>query len=123
MKKRAIRAGACWLCLLGAGLAYLALVRWLGFGFPCLFFERTGLLCPGCGVTRSLAALARLDAVGATRENPMIWLYLAYGTWYGGWGTVRYLRGERDPFYFGPPWLHFAFLGAVLIFSVLRNLW
>ncbi len=121
MKKRLLRVGGVLLCLVGAGLAYLALIRWLGFGFPCIFFTVTGYQCPGCGLTRALSALAEPDVAAATRYNPLVWLYLAYGGWYGGWGTVRYLRGKEHPYWFGPGWIHWAVLAVILLFGVVRN--
>jgi len=38
----------------------------------CGFKSLAGLPCPGCGVTRSLAALARLDLLQAFLMNPMV---------------------------------------------------
>ncbi len=48
----------CW-SLLGAG-ALLVISNQLGFGlWRCAFRATTGVPCPGCGMTRSMGALAR----------------------------------------------------------------
>lgn len=121
MKKRVLRIGLVLLALATAAWLYGKAVSFLGFGFPCVFYELTGLQCPGCGLTRAVLALARGEFASATQYNPMIWLYLAYGTWYGLWGSIRYIRGIRNPYEFGPAWIHWGMLGAVLVFAVVRN--
>ena len=58
--------------LLAAGLAYALWVRATGLALPCPFRAATGLLCPGCGVTRLCLALLRGDWAGAWRANPAL---------------------------------------------------
>ena len=48
----------------------------VGRGLYCPFWKFTGLLCPGCGVTRMCLALLRLDLAGAWRANPALLLAL-----------------------------------------------
>ncbi|MEM9588055.1 MAG: DUF2752 domain-containing protein [Planctomycetota bacterium] len=38
----------------------------------CLFYQWTGLHCPGCGATRALRALSLGDVRLAIRTNPML---------------------------------------------------
>ena len=38
-------------------------------GFECAFYTFTGLYCPGCGGTRALYAMLRLDILNAVRYN------------------------------------------------------
>ena len=42
------------------------------FGISCVFIELFGLPCPGCGMTRALFSLLRLDFYSAFRYNPVI---------------------------------------------------
>ena len=62
--------------LVGAGAAYAGLITVLGRGLYCPFWRLTGLLCPGCGVTRMCLALLRLDLAGAWRANAALVLAL-----------------------------------------------
>lgn len=121
-KKRIFRV--CLICLgVGAaGLAYLLIYRALGVGIPCIFHEITGLLCPGCGITRAVDALFRADLVGALRFNQMIFVYLAYMLWFALTAAVRYIKGKRDPLLFGPNWLHISVGACAIIFCVWRNI-
>lgn len=41
-------------------------------GITCVFLEWFGVPCPGCGMTRALKALVRLDFVQAARYNVVI---------------------------------------------------
>ena len=47
----------------------------------CWFREFTGIPCPTCGCTRSLAAWTRLDPVAACQFNPLF--FLACLAWLG----------------------------------------
>ena len=40
-----------------------------GMAIPCLFYRFTGFLCPGCGNSRALYALAHLHFIEALRYN------------------------------------------------------
>ena len=42
-------------------------------GIPCLIKAITGVSCPGCGMTRSVLALLRLDFSGAWHYHPLIY--------------------------------------------------
>ena len=55
--------------ILGIALAYLIFVLLTGLGIPCLFSKITGLRCVGCGISRMLLALIRLDFASAFRYN------------------------------------------------------
>ncbi len=117
-----------WVILLLLGLAagaalLLAFDPQSASGYPpCMFRRLTGLYCPGCGSTRGLARLLRLDLAGAWSFNPMLVLagpylgyhLLAFLAWgYGGWRLP--VPGLRSP----AVWL---LLATILFFWVARNL-
>lgn len=60
------------LLLLAAGLVYVYFVdtasRWT---IPCVFYELTGLHCPGCGSTRAAHALVHGRPLQAIGHNPL----------------------------------------------------
>ncbi len=47
-------------------------MRYTGFAVPCAFRELTGLLCPGCGVSRMCLSLLSGDLAAAWRYNPAL---------------------------------------------------
>ena len=68
-----IRQGLYGLAVLAALFAgaYLS-ASILGWGCPLQHF--TGVPCPGCGLSRALFALLRLDFAAAFRYHPMIYV-------------------------------------------------
>lgn len=88
----------------------------------CPFHQWTGLLCPGCGGTRALAALSRGDLHQAMQSNGLVVVAFALGA---AWLAVAYLRALRNR---APVWPHIpaaavvAATASTLIFAVARNL-
>lgn len=116
--RKVIRRG---ILLLFAGLLYAFLVQKLGYGIPCLFRLRTGLLCPACGITRMFLAIGRLDFQTAFYENPFMLLSLPFLLFCTGVQLVHYVRcGERT---LVPVcrWVGIAFVAGAVVFGVLRN--
>lgn len=69
-------------------------VNGLGLPFPqCWLRKLTGIPCPSCGCTRSLAAWATLDLEQAFRFNPLFFvLCVALIVWSGAWMADKLLR-------------------------------
>lgn len=120
-KKRLLRialiGGGLVLLLVGYGVFY----NQTGHGFPCLIYQITGFQCAGCGLTRALAAVVRLDLSAAFAYNPIWPLYAVYFLWIGIAGAVTYIRRGIADSLPGKTWVHIVILSAVLAFGVLRN--
>lgn len=110
---------AAWVLAIGAAVLALSAC---GFGIPCIFHLITGWQCPGCGATRMLLSLLRLDWKGAFHYNaalmvllpalalwtvPSLWQYL----WKGTWHTSKI----QD-------WILWGMAAAFLLFGILRNI-
>ena len=108
-------------CFLLAGIIYIAVYRIFGAGVPCLFRRVTGLLCPGCGMSRALGAISRGDILQAMQYNvlsvtllPVILLYLFYR-------AVRYVKTGYDAFRI-PEWLFLLVCVSICVFYfMMRN--
>ena len=55
-------------------LIYTVLIISFDIGIPCVFYEITGLYCPGCGITRLCLSLFEGDIYQAFRYNPIIFI-------------------------------------------------
>ena len=77
--------------------AYLIFVLFTGFGIPCLFYEITGLKCAGCGISRMLVSLIRLDVSAAFYHNPFLFITGPFIVAYLVCNEARYvIRGNRQ---------------------------
>lgn len=107
--------------ILVIGLAYLVFVLLTGIRIPCPIYGLTGLKCPGCGVTRLVVSVARLDFASAFRFNPFLFITGPLILAYVALSEVSYIvRGKRrlgrlEAFV----WVE---LILALLYGVLRNI-
>ena len=120
-RKRAARnVLLIYLCVLLAGSAYFALYRLAGISIPCITYETSGILCPGCGITRMFLALSELRIADAFAFNPFmlislsLWSLIAF---LAVIGKPRFVRNTR----FLSVLICLNAVGA-LVFMILRNI-
>ncbi|MBS1800308.1 MAG: DUF2752 domain-containing protein [Acidobacteria bacterium] len=114
-----------------APLALLALAAVILLRFPpeqygfypqCPIHRFAGVLCPGCGTTRALAALLHGELGDALRLNALTVLLLPVA---GGYAATCYARMiANKPFRLPqpPPSAIYGTLAAATIFTIVRNL-
>ena len=108
-----------------APLSIVLACRWLlhGGGLVCLFYELTGLYCPGCGSGRAAVALLCGRIPEAVSHNVLLFLL---GIPCGAVLVYEYLRfvfpGLKLKKIELPAWTARLSLGMVLLFWILRNL-
>ena len=107
-----------------APLFVLLACRWLlrGGGLVCLFYELTGLYCPGCGSGRAAIALLHGHVLEAFSHNALLFLL---GIPCGAALVYEYLRfvfpGLSLKKIELPAWTARLSLGMIVVFWVLRN--
>lgn len=119
-RARRLLAGAA--LLLAAGLAYAFWARATGLALPCPFRAVTGLLCPGCGVTRLCLALLRGDVAAAWRANPALLLLLPVLAVLAARLAVRYVREGRTVPTRGESALVWVLIALLAVWGIVRNL-
>ena len=88
----------------------------------CPIFEYLHLQCPGCGITRALAALLRGHLAEAVHFNALITLLLPFAAAYGVLCYRRFLQHKALRWPQPPPAVIYAALALTGVFTVLRNL-
>ena len=108
--KRPARLGLKLLLLFLCG-GLLGLCVWMEV--PCLFRYVTGVICPGCGLSRAWLAALRLDLLSAFSYHPMFWSIpvLALFVLFDG----RLLRKERLN-----NWILGILLGGLAVCYIIR---
>lgn len=123
VKKRLLGAALFWAAVAGVALVLLLRPEGSGFGLPCVIHSLTGLYCPGCGASRALASLLRLEFYQAFRWNPLLVLLLPFALVYLVWGSISWVRLGRNTLDDRiPARLLWILLAAVLVYFPLRNL-
>lgn len=111
---------------LTAGIALAGLLAaWLftkGMRVNCIFNSVTGLNCPGCGNTRAMLALLRLDFGQMLSYNLLFPLELAYILWVYIHSCRSYIRTGRFSYGKGTKILDISVLAAILLWGILRNI-
>jgi hypothetical protein len=88
----------------------------------CPVFEYLHLQCPGCGITRALAALLRGHLAEAVHFNALVTLLLPIAAIYGVLCYRRLLQHKALRWPQPRPALIYAALALTGVFTVLRNL-
>ena len=121
-KKRLIRCALTTLLFVSAAAAISAIVKIKGGFIPCPFHLITGLNCPGCGNTRSLAALARFHFAESLSYNyaypaEFIYIFAVYLR-----GTKSYVLNGRVSLTPKHPAAEYVFLAFIIIWGIARNI-
>jgi len=101
--------------LLSGGLCVCIALSLLPATAPCLpechIHRLTGLLCPGCGLTRALRALLQGEWTLSLRNNPLV---IPGFIWLGAMCCIKKEKLLQHTLWWG--------MGVTLLFSILRNI-
>lgn len=111
---------------LGLGVAIAAVFFFFNperyaFYPKCPLYEYTHLKCPGCGTLRATYQLVHGHFAAAFHYNPFVVSLMPVAGWIGLVWAVRRLTGKQWPYLFLRPAWGWFFLGASLVFGILRN--
>lgn len=109
MSKKSTKAILIFLIIL-----YLIFYKKLGISIPCFFHKITGLYCPGCGITRMLESILKLNIYQAFRYNPLVFTYLIG---YIIYKIINYRHKIKLNNYF-----IYVLLFITITFGILRNI-
>ena len=117
-KKIKILIGVILFFVIGIYLMYK-----LNIGIPCVYYELSGMYCPGCGITRAAYSLLQLDFYQAIRYNafsiiiiPLIGLYLIGGIYSWLFNKTNFMDNKI------PLVIWIIFIVLLLLYGILRNM-
>lgn len=123
MKKRLINIFLILIICLFIFIVYFYLNSIFGFSIPCHFHEITGYYCPGCGITRCLFSLLKLDLYKAFMYNQLVFILLPFLLFLIGYKTYIYIWDKPDKIIKNIPNIVWILLLIVVIsFGVIRNI-
>lgn len=103
-------------------LAYYFLLTHFNIGIPCLFHEITGLLCPGCGITRMIVSISHLDFVSAFYYNPVIFVSSPLILYFVIRLYISWLTSKPYKLNLFENILLYMIIATLIIFGIIRNL-
>ena len=107
------------LLVLFISIILIILNHLFSFSIPCIFHEITHLYCPGCGLTRMILSIMKLNFYQAFRYNPLLFIASPfiisyYITYYYNWLQDKNIKISKKTWIF--------FLIITIIFMMLRNI-
>ena len=108
------------LCLI-YGYYYLNVVY--NIKIYCLFHKYTGLLCPGCGITRCIFSIINGNFVEAYNYNKLLFLLIPFIITYFIYIMYLYIFNKKDKLIKNiPNYMWYSIIIIVILFGIVRNI-
>ena len=104
------------------GIIYFIFGNIYNIYIPCVFHELTGLYCPGCGTTRMINSLIRLDFYQAFRYNQMVFILIPIFTLYLIDFIYKSIKNKKPLLYKTPNYIWYIIVVLLVIFGIIRNI-
>ena len=124
MKERIFKVLEANLILLLMLFGYYFINKYTGIYLPCIFYEVTGLKCPGCGITHLVFDLINFRIIDAFYDNPLVFIYLPFIMAYYVYMIYLYIYNKKDKILVKIPNYVWGILIAItILYGVVRNLY
>ena len=100
-------------------ITYLYLNKRFSFYIPCLFHKITHLYCPGCGITRMILSILKLNFYQAFRYNPLLFIMMPFIILYE---LLYYINWIQDKDFKISNKIWYTLLIITIIYTILRNI-
>ena len=97
-------------------IAYFFVYKYTGLSIQCPIHYMTGLYCPGCGITRMLFAIIKLDFYQAFRYNPLVFILLVI---YIIYFILKYIFKVNIKI---PNKVYYGLIVVLIVYGIIRNL-
>ena len=123
MKKRLIKIIFLNAFIIIISFIYYFLNKYFNIGIPCLFYQITGLKCPGCGITRLMFSLIKLDFKQAFFYNHLVFILLPFIGFYIIYQEYLYITKREDKIIKKiPRYTYYILIIILIIYAILRNI-
>lgn len=100
-------------------IIYLLVSSHFHFYILCPIKEITNLYCPGCGITRMLLSLLKLDFIKAFNYNPLVFISLPIGLYL----YIDYLiKKDKSLYKKIPEKIWYIVIIIFIVYGILRNI-
>ena len=121
MKKRLLKVLIINTLIILLLISYYYLNKYFHIGIPCLFYKITNLKCPGCGITRMLFSIIKLDFKSAFFYNPVVFILLPILAFYIFYQEYIYITKKNNKLKI-PEFIYYLIIFILIIFGILRNI-
>lgn len=99
---------------------YFWYINFPKLALKCIFYEITGLHCPGCGITRMLASFLRFDFVKGIKYNIFLGVTLPFIVGIIIYSCYLYIVDKKSGKGFNI--ICYVYVVMLIVWSVVRNL-
>ena len=103
------------------GLLYFVVTSILGYGIPCPIRLITRLQCPGCGISRMLISMIKLNFTAAFEYHPVLFASLPFLAVIFGDMLWRYIYHGKCELRKWENIVIIAIIVCLMIFGIIRN--
>lgn len=100
-------------------IIFLYLNKRFSFYIPCIFHKITHLYCPGCGLTRMIISIFKLNFYQAFRYNPLLFIMMPFIITYEIKNYINWIQDK--PFTISKK-IWYTLLFITIIYTILRNI-
>ncbi len=121
MKKRLLKVLIINTLIILLLISYYYLNKYFHIGIPCLFYKITSFKCPGCGITRMLFSILKLDFKSAFFYNPVVFILFPFIIFYIIYQEYIYITKQNNKLKI-PNFIYYLIIFVLIIFGILRNI-
>lgn len=104
-------------------IAYLILGKIFNIYLRCPIHEIFHVYCPGCGLTRMLLSILKLDFYQAFRYNPLLFIMLPFSLLLLFENIYSESKNKKSMYKKIPNCIWYTIIVLLLIYGVLRNIY
>ncbi len=90
--------------------------------YPCAFLTITHMYCPGCGGSRALLAILKLNVLKSLLYNPAVVVGAVLLIYYEAGAIITLIRNDGRYHFYTKPWPVYVYIVFVIVYFIIRNI-